>query len=450
MEVASVGRQIGLRLVGPEGVESLGDVVVAYHIPVPARGLGVGGVDVRPGAIVGQAVGRRAVGKMHEPSVVEDGLVVAVLGNKARPNADHGVEVHRVQIAIHGDGIGPLLRIHVHLAHLGVVEPVDHQYVRRQMAVAIAFGHGHQFCLAGVSLLALDVAVGRLGKHRHIAGQQVVAGVDLVVRLARDDKERDALANIRCPLRLIVEAEAGGRLAGIVPDQTVAFVGDDERHADALAGGCVVVVRTAQDVAATVEKSLLILAEAVVVFVLRRGEGCTDLIEGIIGCASVVEALRGSVLVVRQSHLPVAQIDQCRAIRSGDGNAQAGRRSVEELRNVRLGSRGRVLLLRSNGDDELRGAHYIAVRARIALPSVGVRARGDAVARRGGRVLFVQADADAHDVLRVRLDHHGGCAARDDHLLCLCNRQRSDKRQRACRPSRSLPHSHLSSKDALN
>ena len=171
MEVASVGRQVGLGLVGPEGVEALGDVVFAHHIPVPARGVGIGGVDIGAGAIVGEAVGGRAIGQVHKPAVVEDGLVVAVLRDEARPHADHGVEAHRVQLAVHADRVRPFRRVHVQLAHFGVMEPVDDQHICRQMAIAIALRYGHQLGLAGVALLRLDVTVGGLRQHGDVAGK---------------------------------------------------------------------------------------------------------------------------------------------------------------------------------------------------------------------------------------------------------------------------------------
>ena len=46
MEVAAVRREIGLRLVGPERVEALGDVVLLDDVPVPLRRVGVRRVDI--------------------------------------------------------------------------------------------------------------------------------------------------------------------------------------------------------------------------------------------------------------------------------------------------------------------------------------------------------------------------------------------------------------------
>ena len=66
--VRAIGRQVGLGLIGPQRVEALAQDVVADHLPVPLGGGGVGGVDVRPGAVVGQPVDRRTVRLMNQPA----------------------------------------------------------------------------------------------------------------------------------------------------------------------------------------------------------------------------------------------------------------------------------------------------------------------------------------------------------------------------------------------
>ncbi len=107
------------------------------------------------------------------------------------------------------DGIWPLGGIHVHLAHLGVVKPIDHQIVDREMPVAIAVRDPEQFSLADVALLALDVAIGRLwAASGYVAGKQTIACVDLIVGRARDDKERDALTYIGRPSSRVVDGES--------------------------------------------------------------------------------------------------------------------------------------------------------------------------------------------------------------------------------------------------
>ena len=314
------------------------------------------------------------------------------------------------------------------------------------MAVAIALGHGHQFGLAGVSLLALDVAIGRLGQHGNVAGQQVVALVDLVIRLARNNEEGDALAHVGGPPGDIVEAELRGGLAGVVPQQTVALVGDHEWNAYAGSGRGRIVVRASHRMAAPVQIALMVLAQAVVVLILGRGEGCAHLIEGIVGGTAIVQTFCGAVLVIRHRHLPIVHLQQRRALRGFDRDVDRRRRSIEELRNVRLGPSKRDILLRRNSHAHARRAQNIAARTRLDLPSAGQWLGGNAVARRSRCVRLQQTDTDANDVLRVRLDHHRGRAARDNHLLRMHQwRYRQSKRQRACRPSRRLLHSFIPS-----
>jgi hypothetical protein len=78
-----------------------------------------------------------------------------------------------------------------------------------------------------------------LGSIGVVAGQQPVAGVDLVGGVAGDHEERNAVADLGGPLGLLVEARLDGGLGRIVPDQAVAFVGDQERHAEAGPAGAV-------------------------------------------------------------------------------------------------------------------------------------------------------------------------------------------------------------------
>ena len=59
-------------------------------------------------------------------------------------------------------------------------------------------------------------------------------------------------------MRLLVEAEANGRRGRIVPDDAVALVGDEERHADVFAARGRVIVPAVERVTAQVEEALLL------------------------------------------------------------------------------------------------------------------------------------------------------------------------------------------------
>ncbi len=226
---------------------------------------------------------------VDEPALLEQFGVVAVLGHKSRPDADHGLKAHVVKLLVHCRGIGPELGVHVHLAHFCVVEPVHHHHVGGQMAVAVALGDGQHFVLARIALLALDVAVGSLGQHGRGAGEQPVAGVDLVGRCSGDHEERNPVAYLRCPVGLLVEAGLDGGLGGVVPHQAVALVSDQKRHAGAGSGGRKIVVPAANRMAAMIEETLVVLAQAVVVLVVGRNEGSADGEELGVGGAAIVE-----------------------------------------------------------------------------------------------------------------------------------------------------------------
>ena len=135
-KVTAVRRQVGLGLIGPKRIEAFADDVVANRFPEPASGFGIGGVDVRSGPVIRKSVCGGAVGEVLEPSFLQNEIVIAGLWNKARPHADHGLEAHVMQLAVHGGWIRPLFRNKIHLTHFCVIEPIHHQDIGGQMAFA--------------------------------------------------------------------------------------------------------------------------------------------------------------------------------------------------------------------------------------------------------------------------------------------------------------------------
>src|SRR5579884_4102919 len=85
-EVAAVRREIRFSLISPDRVESFADDVFADYVPIPLGGVGVRGVDIRAGAVVRKAICGSAVGKMLEPAIFQDCVVVSGLFREARPN----------------------------------------------------------------------------------------------------------------------------------------------------------------------------------------------------------------------------------------------------------------------------------------------------------------------------------------------------------------------------
>src|SRR4051794_5682353 len=148
------------------------------------------------------------------------------------------------------------------------------------MALAVPFRDSEQLVLAGVALLALDEAVRGFGQQRSRAGELAIAGVNFVVIAASNHEVGDTVADFGIPTGVLVEAEIDGGFGRVIPQETVAFVRDDERDPDAGRGGRVVVVPGADRVAAEVEVAFLVLAQAVIVFVVRRDKSSTDLEKG--------------------------------------------------------------------------------------------------------------------------------------------------------------------------
>ena len=170
-KVTAIRRQVGLGFIRPQGIESFADDVVANRLPVPSRGVRIAGVDVRTGAVVRQAVRWRSVGQMFEPAMFQDEIVIARIFGETRPDADHGLNVHVVKLLVHGGRIGKPVGSEIELAHFRVIEPVEHQHIQRQVALAIAFSDVQHFFLREIALLALYESIRSFGKHGRGAGE---------------------------------------------------------------------------------------------------------------------------------------------------------------------------------------------------------------------------------------------------------------------------------------
>src|SRR5579863_9457502 len=140
------------------------------------------------------------------------------------------------------------------------------------MPVAVALGYGEEFGLARVPLLALDVAICRLRKHRRRTGQQPVAGINLVCCFTGNHKEGDAVAYLADPVRLLVKTWLECRLRWVIPHQAVTLVGDDERHTGRRSRRRQIVVPAAHGMTAMIEETLLVVTQTVVMLVIGRDE----------------------------------------------------------------------------------------------------------------------------------------------------------------------------------
>jgi len=421
MEVAAVRRQIRLGFIGPEGVKALLVEVLVHDVPEPLRRRRIGHVNVRAGLVIGQAVGGRAIGEVLKPALVQQEVVVAVLRNKARPDADHGLKAHGLQLLVHRRRVRPVLGIHVHLAHLGVVEPVDHHDVGGQIALAIALGRVEHLLLAPVAVFRLQKAVSRLGQHRRRAGQCAIALVELVVAFAGHHKERNPRAHLRGEPELVVEARRHGGLRGVVPQQRIVLVGDHIRHAEGGRGHGVVVVPAVHLVVEVIEVALLILAQTVVVRAVRRNKGGAHFVKRIVARPPVIGDVKVAVLVVRHRHLPAFHVQQHLAVGPCEGDVRAGRRAAKELAGVplvRVGVIGHRMLGRNHRHHQVFGAVDVAILRALVAPAARVGLAGDAVAGGGERLSLEQAERNAHDVGRIRRQHDGAVAVGNDFLRC--------------------------------
>ena len=277
---------------------------------------------------------------------------------------------HVVELAVHRGRIGPLDGIHVDLAHLGPIEPVDHQHVEREMPIAVALGDRQDLILRAVTLLALDKPVGGFRKHRRGPGKLPVAGVDLVGGVAGDHEERYPVAHLGGPAGLLVEAGLDDRLGGIVPDHAVTVVGDQKRHAHAGGGGGGVVVPAFDSAAAVVEKPLLVLAQAVVVLVVGRNEGRADLVKGRVRRALVIHHAGVAVLVIGHGHRPARHLREPLAAGSADGNVSGRSGPVEELRDVQFRRHGLARAVGRHGDHQALRPVDVALGILLPAPAL--------------------------------------------------------------------------------
>jgi len=314
-----------------------------------------------------------------------------------------------MELLVHGCGIGPELRIQVHLTHFGVIEPIHHHDIGREMAVAIPLRHVQHFLLAGVALLTLDVSICRLGQHRRGSRQQPVSSVNLIHRGSGNHEERNPVAHLRGPLGLLVESGFNGGFRGIVPHQAITLVGDQERYAKTGRGRCRVIGPAADRVPAMIEETLVILAKSIVVLVVGRGECGAHHVElGVRGAAVAIQ-IRRSILVIGHRLRPAGQLKQCLALGCAQRNVRIRSGTREKLGNVlfrleRGMGRRQILVYRRDHPPGLVDVSLF----RLACAPARVRGRRDKpVSRCGQRRFPRQAQSDSQDVRRVGFKDNG-------------------------------------------
>jgi len=277
------------------------------------------------------------------------------------------------------------------------------------MTIAITLRYVQHFLLAAVTLLALDVAIRGLGQHGRGSGEQPVAGVDFVDGRSSDYEEGNAIAHLGGPLRLLVESGLDGGLRRVVPHQAVAFVGDQERHAEAGRGRSVVVGPAANRMPAMIEKSLVILAQAIVVFVVGRGECRTHDVELRIARTAVAGYIGRAVLVIGLRLRPASHLEQGFAFRRAKRDVRAGSGAAEIFADVRLCFKRRTSgrQVPVHGCNNACGLEDIGLRGLACAPARVCRRCHKPNSRACQRGFGRQAQGHSQNVRRVGFKNNG-------------------------------------------
>ena len=158
-----------------------------------------------------------------------------------------------------------------------------------------------------------------------------------------------------------------------------------------------------------IEKTLLVLAQPVVVLVVGRGKGRADGVELGVGGTAIVGQSGGAVFVVGHGLRPAGHLEQLFAVGRAEGDVRAGSGAVEVFPDVDFGLqrrvRGRMVAL--DGDDHARATGKRRLWSVWFAPARGVGSTDKTVSGRGQRGFALQAERDAQNVGRVGLEDDG-------------------------------------------
>lgn len=298
----------------------------------------------------------------------------------AKCDTEQGRDAHRMKLLIHGRWIRPSSRIEIQIALLRHVQEVHDEDVQRQVALAIPLRNSHELVLGGIDRLALDVAVGGLRQHVRDSGELAITLVNFVGIVARNHKKRNAVSHLRRPHILQVEPQIDCSFRRVVPDQAVIPAGHHEGNANSLSSERVVIMPAVDATVAEIEKTLLMLAHAVVVLTGRGVEDGGNTVSGI-GFLSVFCASGGALRTVG-NHDPAPHGQQrlagsrCYRDRVIEGRSHPARTIAEVVL-----SQGLIQLIewqtvrrrrgpRSNTDDHpSRANDFVSARILLAGPA---------------------------------------------------------------------------------
>ncbi len=210
------------------------------------------------------------------------------------------------------------------------------------------------------------------------------------------------------PVGLLVESCVDRGLRRVVPQQAIAFVGDDERHAGAGRGGGQVVIPAAHGVAAVIEEALVILTKAVVVLIIGRGERSADNPRWRVGLAEFSRQACRAVFVVVLSLVPASHVKQLLAIGSLHNDVRPRSRSAEILGSfgqVSLAAAGIRMRTMHRYNHAVRFVNVLGVRL-LRRPPGGIGLADKPIARTSLGRRCILADSHANDIRRVRFEHN--------------------------------------------
>ena len=218
-----------LGLIQPEHAHALVVVVFLHFVPDEFARLGVRRVVVDRVVHAVQR-NREAALDIDEQAALAHLCIVRALVVDGRPDRDHQLDAHLLQLADHRVRVWPVLRVEAPLALERPVEEVDDDDGDRQAAALVLARHLQKLLLRLVAQLALPEAHRPVRHHRDGAGHGRVRFLDLRRGVARGDPVVDDLCGNRAPRRH-VRAEGDRADARVVPQEAVAERGEHERDA---------------------------------------------------------------------------------------------------------------------------------------------------------------------------------------------------------------------------
>ena len=248
------GGDVRLGGVHPPGIDAFGEEASVDLRPEELARVGVEGV------VEGVGLANPVAHMLGEVGLIEEAVGVHLfgvigIGIELAPDRDHEMGVQVVDGLDPADGIGKAGGIELVRAP-GVcapVLPVLHDVVEGNLALAELLDHVEELVGGLVPLARLPQAEDPVGQHGGFAGEEAIAGDDLIGGRAVDEGVIDAVADLRpeggvCSGRrgLPLEGE-GGLLLGIILDLDGVLVPGEKMDEDLIVGGVPVLTPVVHD-----------------------------------------------------------------------------------------------------------------------------------------------------------------------------------------------------------